>query len=63
MYLFADDKNLCGLDYSRSDFQTDLDNVARWLNANKLKLKLSKTFQISTKAIAPVSGLTLHLVL
>ena len=52
MYLFADDKNVCGLDCSRSDVQTDLDNVARWLNANKLKLNLSKTFQISTKASA-----------
>ena len=50
--IFADDTNLCGLDCSRSDIQTDLDNVARWLNANKLKLNLSKTFQISTKASA-----------
>ena len=52
VYLFADDTNLCGLDCSRSDIQTDLDNVASWLNANKLKLNLSKTFQISTKASA-----------
>ena len=42
----------CGLDCSRSDVQTDLDNVARWSNANKIKLNLSNTFQICTKASA-----------
>ena len=52
VYLFADDTNLCGLDCSRTDVQTDLENVARWLNANKLELNFSKTFQISTKASA-----------
>ena len=52
MYLFAGDTNLCGLECSRSDIQTELDNVARCLIANKLKLNLSKTFQISTKASA-----------
>ena len=45
VHLFADDTNLCSLGCSRIAIQDDLDSVAAWLNANKLKLNMLKTVQ------------------
>ena len=52
VHLFADDTNLCSLGCSRIAIQDDLDSVAAWLNANKLKLNMLKTDQLNLKTSA-----------
>ena len=52
VHLFADDTNLCSLGCSRIAIQDDLDSVAAWLNANKLKLNMLKTAQLNLKTSA-----------
>ena len=52
VYLFADDTNICGLNCSSEEIETDLPKITKWLNANKLKLNISKTFQLNTKTSA-----------
>ena len=51
-FLFADDTNLSRLGCSRIAIRDDLDNVAAWLNANKLKLNELKTVQLNLKTSA-----------
>ena len=52
VYLFADDTNICGLNCSSEEIQSDLLKITKWLNAKKLKLNISKTFQLNTKTSA-----------
>ena len=57
VHFFADDTNLCSLGCSRIAIQDDLDSVAAWLNANKLKLNMLKTVQLNLNVL-PVSDST-----
>ena len=52
IYLFADDTNICGLNCSSEEIQADLLKITKWLNANKVKLNISKTFQLNNKTSA-----------
>ena len=47
VHLSADDTNLCSLGCSKIAIQDDLDSVAAWINANKLKLNMLKTVQLN----------------
>ena len=51
-YHFADDTNICGLNCSSEEIQSDLLKITKWLNANIIKNSISKMFQLHTKTSA-----------